>query len=237
MKYFKLSTLLFIVLAAACNVKNTMPGPEAKIDESALKKIAATAYNNEAWKDVIRYYKQLTKKIPNNAELWYRIGNAYTQLNQTRFAVDAYQKALAIDSSNSKILHNMGVVQLQESTRTFNIELKLKNDKGALRAGVSTQLIISAEEVTAHLVSPALLSLNDEGIIGIKIIEEKNKVKFIPADIVLASDEGVYIAGLPFTSTIITVGQGYVKSGMRVNLISESDTRASVAAQTKKQGQ
>ena len=58
MKYFKLSTLLFIVLATACNVKNTMPGPEAKIDESALKKIAATAYDNEAWEDVIRYYKK-----------------------------------------------------------------------------------------------------------------------------------------------------------------------------------
>ena len=125
----------------------------------------------------------------------------------------------------------------QKNTGQVQIELKLKNDKGALRAGVSTQLIISAEEVTAHLVSPALLSLNDEGIIGIKIIEEKNKVKFIPADIVLASDEGVYIAGLPFTSTIITVGQGYVKSGMRVNLISESDTEATLAAQREKQGQ
>lgn len=125
----------------------------------------------------------------------------------------------------------------QESTRTFDIELKLNNDKGALRAGVSTQLIISAEEVTAHLVSPALLSLNDEGIVGIKIIENENKVKFFPADIVSTSDEGIYIAGLPFTSTIITVGQGYVKSGMRVHLITESDTRASVAAQTKKQGQ
>ena len=33
MKYFKLSTLLFIILATACNVKNTMPDPEAKIDE------------------------------------------------------------------------------------------------------------------------------------------------------------------------------------------------------------
>jgi tetratricopeptide (TPR) repeat protein len=142
MRYFKLSTLLFIVLTTACNVKNTMPGPEAKIDESALKKIAATAYDNEAWKDVIRYYKQLTKKFPNNAESWYRIGNAYTQLNQTRFAVDAYQKALAIDSSNSKILHNMGVVQLQESTRTF-IDLKNQtqpNDPLYIRA----QLVINA---------------------------------------------------------------------------------------------
>ena len=37
MKYFKLSTLLFIVLATACNVKNTMPGPEEKIDDISIK--------------------------------------------------------------------------------------------------------------------------------------------------------------------------------------------------------
>ena len=55
---------------------------------------------------------------------------------------DAYQKALAIDSSNSKILHNMGVVQLQESTRTF-IDLKNQtqpNDPLHIRA----QLVINA---------------------------------------------------------------------------------------------
>ena len=125
----------------------------------------------------------------------------------------------------------------QESTRTFNIELQFNNDNGDLRAGISTQLIIPAEEITAHLISPALLSLNDEGIIGIKIIVEENKVKFVPADIVLNADEGIYIAGLPYTSTIITVGQGYVNSGMRVKLISESDTDSILAAQNKKQGQ
>ena len=56
--------------------------------------------------------------------------------------VDAYQKALAIDSSNSRILHNMGVVQLQESTRTF-IDLKNQtqpNDPLHIRA----QLVINA---------------------------------------------------------------------------------------------
>ena len=125
----------------------------------------------------------------------------------------------------------------QESTRTFNIELQLNNDNDDLRAGVSTQLIIPAEEIPAHLISPALLSLNDEGVIGIKLIVEENIVKFVPADIVLNADEGIYIAGLPYTSTIITVGQGYVNSGMRVNLISESDTNAILAVQNKKQGQ
>ncbi len=143
MKYFKfIQTLLFILLAAACNVKKYYASFRNKNRRIGIKEIAATSYNNEAWKDVIQYYKQLTEKFPNDAESWYRIGNAYTQLNQTRFALGAYQKALAIDSSNNKILHNMGVVQLQESTRTF-LDLKNQtqpNDPLHIRA----QLVINA---------------------------------------------------------------------------------------------
>ena len=123
-----------------------------------------------------------------------------------------------------------------ESTRTFDIELLLNNKDGLLRAGVSSELTIPAEEVAAHLVSPALLSLNDEGIIGIKILTDENTVKFISADIVLSSDDGVYLAGLPYISTVITVGQGYVRSGMQVNPITETDTNIILSAQSKKQG-
>ena len=110
------------------------------------------------------------------------------------------------------------------------------NKDGLLRAGVSSELTIPAEEVAAHLVSPALLSLNDEGIIGIKILTDKNTVKFISADIVLSSDDGVYLAGLPYISTVITVGQGYVRSGMQVNPVTETDTSIILSAQSKTQG-
>tara|TARA_B110000003_G_scaffold5011_1_gene5347 strand:+ start:16275 stop:17354 length:1080 start_codon:yes stop_codon:yes gene_type:complete len=124
-----------------------------------------------------------------------------------------------------------------ESTRTFDIELLLNNKDGLLRAGVSSELTIPAEELPAHLVSPALLSLNDEGIIGLKILTDENIVKFVSADIVLNSNDGVYLAGLPYISTIITVGQGYVKTGMRVNPVTETDTNIILSAQSEKQGQ
>ena len=116
-----------------------------------------------------------------------------------------------------------------EATRTFAVELEVDNQQGALRAGGTAELFIPAEVVNAHRVSPSLLTLDDAGNIGIKIINEAGAVEFIAADIALSSSDGVWIAGLPNTATIITVGQGFVTSGSIVEAVPESDIETSVA--------
>ena len=45
----------------------------------------------------------------------------------------------------------------------------------------------------------------------------------------LSSNDGVWLAGLPETATIITVGQGYVASGAEVAAIPEDDVARTVA--------
>jgi hypothetical protein len=45
----------------------------------------------------------------------------------------------------------------------------------------------------------------------------------------MSSSDGVWLAGLPHTSTIITVGQGFVVEGALVNSVSESDVETAVA--------
>lgn len=116
-----------------------------------------------------------------------------------------------------------------EATRTFAVELEIDNTDGALRAGGTAELFIPAEVVNAHRVSPSLLTLDDAGNVGIKIINEAGAVEFIAADIALSSSDGVWIAGLPNTATIITVGQGFVTSGSVVEAVPESDINTSVA--------
>ena len=111
----------------------------------------------------------------------------------------------------------------------FAVELEVDNKDGALRAGGTAELFIPAEVVNAHRVSPSLLTLDDAGNVGIKIINESGAVEFIAADIALSSNDGVWIAGLPNTATIITVGQGFVTSGSVVEAIPESDIETSVA--------
>jgi multidrug efflux system membrane fusion protein len=116
-----------------------------------------------------------------------------------------------------------------ESTRTFAVELEVDNSDGALRAGGTAELFIPAETVQAHRVSPSLLTLDDAGNVGIKIINDTGAVEFIPADIALSSSNGVWLAGLPETATIITVGQGFVSPGSLVDAVPEGDIETSVA--------
>jgi multidrug efflux system membrane fusion protein len=116
-----------------------------------------------------------------------------------------------------------------EATRTFAVELEIDNQAGHLRAGGTAELFIPAETVYAHRVSPSLLTLDDAGNIGIKIINDDGEVKFIVADIALSTSNGVWLAGLPETATIITVGQGFVTSGAIVDAIPEGDIETSVA--------
>ena len=47
--------------------------------------------------------------------------------------------------------------------------------------------------------------------------------------IALANGDGVWVAGLPQTATIITVGQGFVTSGALVDAVPESDVETAVA--------
>ena len=117
-----------------------------------------------------------------------------------------------------------------EGTRTFGVELEVDNMTGALRAGGTAELRIPAESVLAHRVSPSLLTLDDAGNVGVKIINDDGKVEFVVADIALSSNDGVWLAGLPETATIITVGQGYVASGAAVVAVPESDVETAVAA-------
>ncbi len=117
-------------------------------------------------------------------------------------------------------------------TRTFAVELEIDNQDGAIRAGGTARLQISAEVVKAHRISPSLLTLDDAGNIGIKIINDLGQVEFVVVDIALSSSNGIWVAGLPSTATIITVGQGFVTSGSRVDAVAESDVNTAVAVKT-----
>jgi multidrug efflux system membrane fusion protein len=116
-----------------------------------------------------------------------------------------------------------------EATRTFTVELEVDNSDGNLRAGGTAELQIPAERVLAHRISPSLLTLDDAGNIGVKIINEEGEVEFVVADVALSTNEGVWVAGLPDLATIITVGQGFVVPGTMVNAVPEGDVETAVA--------
>ena len=116
-----------------------------------------------------------------------------------------------------------------EATRTFTVELEIDNAAGKYRAGMTAQLMIPAETVMAQRISPSLLTLDSDGNLGIKIINNAGLVEFHRADVALSSSDGVWVAGLPHSATIITVGQGFVNEGALVDAIPEDDIDVAVA--------
>jgi multidrug efflux system membrane fusion protein len=114
-----------------------------------------------------------------------------------------------------------------EATRTFRVEVEVANQARRLRAGVTAVVRIPTEETSVHLLSPALLTLDDQGVVGVRAVGADGIVEFHPTEIVADETAGVWLKGLPETVTVITVGQEYVREGDRVEVVLESDGPAS----------
>jgi len=105
-----------------------------------------------------------------------------------------------------------------DATNTFKIEVEIPNDEGKLLAGLSGEMIIEVEEMPAIKISPALLALDEKGNIGVKSVHE-SIVQFTPINIIKSESDGIWLTGLGDESDIITLGQGFVRAGDRVDAI------------------
>jgi len=101
-------------------------------------------------------------------------------------------------------------------TRTFLAEIEVENTDGAIPAGISAEVTIPTGEVTAHFLSPSIVSLNTEGALGIKTVNADNVVEFFEVQVVKAQIDGIWVTGLPDSVDVITVGQGFVNEAETV---------------------
>ncbi len=107
-------------------------------------------------------------------------------------------------------------------TRTFRIIMQAENPEMKLREGLTVRLLIPVEDKAAHLISPSILSLNDDGVLGVKVVDQTNVVKFVPVQILSDTLNGMYIHGPEENARIISVGQDYVLDGQKVKPVEVS---------------
>jgi len=89
-------------------------------------------------------------------------------------------------------------------TRSFRVEAEVPNPDRALYSGVSAELRIAVAEETGHFLSPAVLTLDDAGRVGVKAVEGEDKVTFYPISLVRTEADGVWVTGLPERVWVIT---------------------------------
>ena len=107
--------------------------------------------------------------------------------------------------------------QSDPQTRTYAVEIQLDNSDGALRSGITAEIKIPVERVLAQKISPALFALDDNGAIGVRVLDNNNVVHFHTIEIISEESDGVWVTGLPNQTTVITVGQEMVVAGERVD--------------------
>lgn len=121
--------------------------------------------------------------------------------------------------------HHQGKIRYLASvsdskTNTFRVEISVPNPEFHIFGGLSAEIQIPQEQVMAIKISPALLALNDEGVIGVKWVKD-NQVHFTPIDVVKNDQHGTWIRGLDDEVQLITVGQAFVRAGDEVKVTAE----------------
>ncbi len=105
-------------------------------------------------------------------------------------------------------------------TRTFGIELEIPNEDGQLRDGVTAQFVVNATHRQAHRVPRSSLTLDDDGRIGVRVLNPDDTVAFASVILLGEVPEGVWVSGLQNDVRLITRGQDFVSPGQRVTVTS-----------------
>ncbi|OUS27240.1 efflux transporter periplasmic adaptor subunit [Thalassotalea sp. 42_200_T64] len=106
-----------------------------------------------------------------------------------------------------------------ENTNTFKAEIAIENGNYQYLAGISAEVELPLEQVSAIKLSPALLALDEMGNIGVKSVVDDHVV-FTHINMVKSDETGVWLSGLGDEEQIIILGQGFVRPGDKVNPVS-----------------
>jgi multidrug efflux system membrane fusion protein len=108
-------------------------------------------------------------------------------------------------------------------TNTFKIEVEVPNPNYTQMAGMSTELALPLETTWAMRISPAVMSLDEQGNLGVKTVVDEH-VKFVPIDIVKSDSQGVWLSGMGQQADVIILGHGFVRDGDKVEVVRSDET-------------
>ncbi|MBO6717463.1 MAG: efflux RND transporter periplasmic adaptor subunit [Rhizobiaceae bacterium] len=105
------------------------------------------------------------------------------------------------------------------ATRTYRTEVAVPNDDRSIPAGMTAEITVNAAPVEATVLPRSVLTLSNDGDIGIRAVNDENVVVFYPIDIVDDTPNGIVLGGIPKGVRIIVAGQQLISEGDTVNAV------------------
>lgn len=99
------------------------------------------------------------------------------------------------------------------ATRTFRIEVAIANPDGVIPAGMTAEITLKAAPSDAVVLPRSVVTLSAEGDLGIRAVDQDNKVVFFPIDLIDDTSKGLVLGGIPADARVIVAGQELVAEG------------------------
>jgi len=140
------------------------------------------------------------------------------QISQAKIGQEAHAILQGGRRLDGKIRYVSSIAD--KSTRTFRVELEVPNPNNDIRDGVTAELFLRGDEVPAQKISAATLVLEDNGLVGVRVVDQNNKVLFKETEILGNHDKGIWVTAISSEYKIITEGHEFVAAGETVNPVS-----------------
>ncbi len=100
-----------------------------------------------------------------------------------------------------------------DKTRTFALEVDLPNPDGAIPSGMTAELRLTAATQPALTVPRSVLTLNEAGQVGLRVVTEDDIAAFLPVELIDDTEAGFVVTGVPQGARVIVAGQDLVRDG------------------------
>ena len=114
--------------------------------------------------------------------------------------------------------------QSADESRTYPIEVTVPNPDFSISSGLSAEIEVALNAQPAHKVGMSYVVLDANGEMGVRAVDDQQRVLFYEIDVVREDPDGLWVSGLPETVTLITVGQEFVSPGQRVQVQRDTAT-------------
>ncbi len=137
------AAIILAVLAMLGGCATSRPAPQpAAGDLVEMERMAEQAYARGDFARASDLYAGVVEAMPDQAEYWYRLGNAYARQGLYQEAALSYRQSLALDASNARGWHNLGMMHLRLANESFTAGEKRGSQRA--RAHAENQRLATA---------------------------------------------------------------------------------------------
>lgn len=132
------STVALLIVCAgalsACAGRSDVRADTDLKQLASLQLKAQQAYVSGHIATAVGDYEQLTQRVPHDAQLWFKLANAYVHSGRINDAGHAYERALTLKHDMAKAWHNLGIVRMRQAEAAFAQSARMSDAAADVKA-------------------------------------------------------------------------------------------------------